>query len=64
LTYGKDSDGNTVPLKTLRITNNTEQTVYPIMRDPNYRPYDPYDPPNMEYRGYIGYEEAANTTSV
>ena len=35
LTYGVDSDGNTVPLKTLRITNNTEQTVYPIMRDPN-----------------------------
>ena len=27
LTYGKDSDGISIPLKTLRITNNTEQTV-------------------------------------
>jgi hypothetical protein len=35
LTYGVDADGNTVPLKTLRITNNTAQTVYPIMREPN-----------------------------
>ena len=35
LTYGVDSDGTTVPRKTLRITNNTGQTVYPIMRDPN-----------------------------
>jgi hypothetical protein len=66
LTYGVDADGNTVPLKTLRITNNTAQTVYPILRDPNSNTlqgnagvglYDPYDPPNMEYRGYIGYEQ-------
>ena len=66
LTYGVDSDGNTVPLKTLRITNNTAQTVYPIIRDPNSITidgsttiglYDPYDPANKEYRGYIGYEE-------
>lgn len=35
LTYGVDADGNAVPLKTLRITNNTAGTVYPIMRDPN-----------------------------
>src|SRR5882724_11801521 len=56
LTYGKDSDGNTVPLKTLRITNNTAQTVYPIMRDPNDGPYDPYDPFLKDYRGYIGYK--------
>ena len=35
LTYGMDADGNTVPSKTLRITNNTANTVYPIMRDPN-----------------------------
>ena len=56
LTYGKDSDGNTVPLKTLRITNNTAQTVYPIMRDPNDGPYDPYDPDLKDYRGYIGYK--------
>jgi hypothetical protein len=35
MTYGVDSDGNTIPLKTLRISNNTTQSVYPIMRDPN-----------------------------
>ncbi|MBV9875525.1 MAG: hypothetical protein JO025_12405 [Verrucomicrobia bacterium] len=67
LTYGVDSDGNTVPVKTLRISNNTAQTVYPIMRDPNTNTlaapnttiglYDPYDPPDKEYRGYIGYTE-------
>jgi hypothetical protein len=66
MTYGVDADGTTVPLKTLRITNNTGQTVYPIMRDPNSNVlasnktvglYDPYDPPDKEYRGYIGYEE-------
>ncbi|HXM01991.1 MAG TPA: hypothetical protein VN939_05280 [Chthoniobacterales bacterium] len=69
LTYGVDSDGNHIPLKTLRISNNTAQTVYPIMRDPNSATtpikegrktvglYDPYDPINEEYRGYIGYEE-------
>ncbi len=66
LTYGVDADGNAVPLKTLRITNNTAGTVYPVMRDPNSAVlghnsavglYDPYDPPNKEYRGYIGYDE-------
>jgi hypothetical protein len=66
MTYGRDSDGNEVPLKTLRITNNTGQTVYPIMRDPNSNTikdsttiglYDPYDPAHKEYRGYIGYEQ-------
>lgn len=66
MTYGTDSDGNEVPLKTLRITNNTGQTVYPIMRDPNSNTikdsttiglYDPYDPAHKEYRGYIGYEQ-------
>jgi hypothetical protein len=66
MTYGVDSDNTAVPLKTLRITNNTEQTVYPIMRDPNSNTlkgsetiglYDPYDPANKEYRGYIGYEQ-------
>jgi len=31
LTYGVDADGNAVPLKTLRITNNTADTVYPII---------------------------------
>ena len=67
LTYGVDrAMAPPVPLKTLRITNNTAGTVYPIMRDPNSNIlksnsavglYDPYDPPNKEYRGYIGYKE-------
>jgi len=66
LTYGVDADGTAVPLKTLRITNNTDGTVYPIMRDPNSNVlehnnkvglYDPYDAPNKEYRGYIGYSQ-------
>ena len=73
MTYGVDVDGTAVPLKTLRITNNTADTVYPIMRDPNSNIlksdqavglYDPYDPPNKEYRGYIGYEKGENITSV
>lgn len=64
LTYGVDADGNKVPTKTLRITNNTGGTVYPVMRDPNSNTleknnaigmYDPYDAPHKEYRGYIGY---------
>ena len=65
MTYSVDSDGTAVPKKTLRITNNTAQTVYPILRDPNSITikdetkglYDPYDDPNREYRGYIGYEQ-------
>jgi hypothetical protein len=67
MTYGVDSDGNTIPLKTLRISNNTAQTVYPIIRDPNSttlaKPdttiglYDPYDPVSNEYRGYVGYTQ-------
>src|SRR5262245_50585368 len=66
MTYGVDSDDTSIPMKTLRITNNTAQTVYPIMRDPNSNKlasnetvglYDPYDPVDKEYRGYIGYEQ-------
>lgn len=66
MTYGTDADGNAIPLKTLRITNNTTQTIYPILRDPNSNTlqsnsaiglYDPYDPPNKEYRAYIGYQQ-------
>src|SRR5262245_18981426 len=57
LTYGVDKDGHQPnPTKTMRITNNTERTVYPMMRDPNIPQYDPYDLPNMEYRGYISYK--------
>ncbi len=66
MTYGKDKKGKDVPTKTLRITNNSDQTIYPIMRDPNSATtskggtiglYDPYDDVNKEYRGYIGYKE-------
>jgi hypothetical protein len=66
LKYGVDPKGEPIPLKTLRITNNTTQTVYPIMRDPNSKItalnpkvglYDPWDDPKREYRGYIGYEK-------
>src|SRR5262245_32780710 len=65
LVYGTDKDRTAVPTKTLRITNNTPNTVYPIMRDRNETVladnkavglYDPYDAPNREYRGYIGYK--------
>ena len=64
LVYAFDADNNQVPLKTLRITNNTEFTVYPIMRDANEAEistkgvglYDPYDDVQTEYRGYIGYK--------
>ena len=67
MTYGVDSDGTMIPVKTLRITNNNPDTVYPILRDPNDTAlahdestglYDPYDEVNKEYRGYIGYQGA------
>lgn len=57
----------------ITITNNTLQTVYPILRDANsnvdLKPkdlankgkglYDPIDNPNEEYRGYIGYHDGS-----
>lgn len=66
LTYTIDADNNTVPLKTLKITNNTDFTVFPMMRDGNEAAisaggvglYDPYDDIKTEYRGYIGYKAA------
>ncbi len=66
MTYGKDKMSRDVPRKTVRITNNSARTIYPIMRDPNSATaekggsvglYDPFDDVNKEYRGYIGYEE-------
>jgi hypothetical protein len=56
-----------VPAKYLRITNNSDRTMYPIMRaqnnnvltfDPGRGLYDPLDTPKREYRGYIGYKGA------
>ncbi len=64
LTYGPTRMATRWPVKTLRITNNSAVTMYPVMRSPNtgntqahpdVAVYDPYDPPNKEYRGYIGY---------
>lgn len=61
-----------VPDKTIIITNNTNRTIFPFLRDvndrgthqdPNGPPgvvgsiYDPEDPRLNEYRGYIGYSE-------
>jgi hypothetical protein len=55
----------TVPVKQLTLYNNTEQTIYPFLYDPNTGQstagghYDPFDGINQEYRGYIGYREGA-----
>ncbi len=53
--------------KTITITNNSPDTIYPFLEGENSRaavgPYsetaafDPYDPVNQEYRGYIGYTD-------
>ncbi len=53
--------------KTLTITNNSSQTVYPFLRGQNSNQavgqfagtgeYDPYDPSTQDYRGYIGYTD-------
>jgi hypothetical protein len=55
--------------KTLTITNNSSQTIYPFLRGQNSNQgvppyqgtgeYDPYDPSTQDYRGYIGYTDAA-----
>ncbi len=66
MTYGRDKTGKQIPRKTVRITNNSSNMIYPIMRDPNNATvskgsevglYNPHDPVNKEYRGYIGYKE-------
>jgi hypothetical protein len=51
--------------KTITITNNSSQTIYPFIRGQNSNQavspyqgtgeYDPYDPSTQDYRGYIGY---------
>lgn len=57
---------------TIKIVNNTEQTVYPILRNANSNIvktgpntgkglYDPYDNPNEEYRAYVGYHVGEGT---
>ncbi|MBN8248665.1 MAG: hypothetical protein J0L84_14650, partial [Verrucomicrobia bacterium] len=67
LVYAVDTDSNAIPVKTLTIQNNTPVTLFPILRDGNGAAttnvpptglYDPYDPINVEYRGYVGYQDA------
>jgi hypothetical protein len=55
-------NSSSVPLKEITLTNNSSQTVYPILEDENGQPapggvslYDPFDPLNQEFRGYVGY---------
>jgi len=62
----------TIPDRTLRITNNAGYTVYPIIRarnstlvtdangkdlEPKIGVYDPFDLADVEFRGFIGYQE-------
>src|SRR5262249_31439031 len=35
LTYATDLDNNTIPIKRLKITNNANVTIYPVLRDGN-----------------------------
>lgn len=52
-----------VPIKQLTLYNNTQDTVYPFLYDPNTGKaegsgyYDPMDAINEEYRAYVGYKE-------
>ena len=50
--------GDDVPLKTITLTNNTNDSVYPFIRSTNSAIYDPIDATNEEYRGYVGYVDA------
>ncbi|WP_165070584.1 hypothetical protein [Paludisphaera rhizosphaerae] len=58
---GNDLVGN-VPIKKITLYNNTKETIYPFLYDPNTGKskgagyYDPFDANNEEYRGYIGYK--------
>ncbi len=57
-----DKDTPAPPVKTITLTNNTAQTIYPILRDANTGKidgifYDPKDPHNQEFRGYVGYTQ-------
>ncbi|MFO1460687.1 MAG: hypothetical protein U1G08_14940 [Verrucomicrobiota bacterium] len=70
LMYAVDTDGNAIPVKTLTIQNNSSVTVYPLLRDGNNSAttnnppvglYDPYDPINVEYRGYVGFQDTDGT---
>ncbi|MDR3639465.1 MAG: hypothetical protein P4L84_37035 [Isosphaeraceae bacterium] len=55
-----------VPVKQITLYNNTAQTIYPFLYDPNTGKstaggyYDPFDGINQEYRGYIGYTSGGN----
>ena len=66
MTYGKDSDNNDVPRKTLTITKrHSIKTVYPPYGIPTIPRMTPTSDTNREYRGYIGYKpRAAKTNSA
>jgi hypothetical protein len=59
LFLGNATVGN-VPVKQITLYNNTKQTIYPFLYDPNTGQskdggyYDPFDGHDQEYRGYIG----------
>jgi hypothetical protein len=59
---GNATVGN-VPVKQITLYNNTAQTIYPFLYDPNTGKstagghYDPFDGINQEYRGYVGYKD-------
>lgn len=54
-----DGVAGPVPIKTVTVYNNTNQTLYPFLYDSNNKGnvYDPLDKFKQEYRIYIGYEE-------
>jgi hypothetical protein len=64
LFLGPQPGPDMVPLKTITFTNNSPNTVYPFLEDPNTTEtskgsgialYDPNDAYNQEYREYVGY---------
>jgi hypothetical protein len=68
LTPGNPAEG---AMKTVTLTNNSQDMIYPFIRgenigkDPNATPgnqyYDPLDVTGQEYREYIGYQNSAGT---
>ena len=52
-----------VPTKQVTIHNDTKQTIYPFLYDPNTGKssaggyFDPFDKHEQQYRGYIGYQQ-------
>ena len=54
-------------MKTITITNYSDDFIYPFLRSPNTgktlgKRYDPQDPYNQEYREYVGYSIGAGAS--